>query len=209
VALVVVAFVVGSAVREQIGVELSAESIRSAVQGLGLLAPVLFVGVVIFRNFLLLPSAIVLIAGGLVFGAGAGTLLGGAGIVISALMKFTVARVVGREWIRPHLGSRVLDFERRIETAGPLIVGLTTAHPMGVMSPFHWGAGLSTIAWIPFLVTILLAGPVRAFVYAYFGAALPEPGSHQFYIGGGVLLAVALLPLAHPGVRRRLFARRS
>jgi uncharacterized membrane protein YdjX (TVP38/TMEM64 family) len=204
-ALLVGLVVAGGTVRTRIGVDLSPESVRAYVLGLGLTAQVVFVGLVIFRNFLLLPSMVVLTAGGLAFGVTLGTLLGGAGILLSGMMKFGVARAVGREWIRPRLGETFRRFEHRLERTGPLLIGLATAHPMGPMSPFHWAAGLSSIPWLPFLAAIGTAGCLRAFAYAYFGSTLLEAGSAEFFGATAFLAAIALLPLAHRGVRGRLF----
>ena len=207
VAFVVGAFLVGRMLRAEMDIELSAESIHAYVLGLGLKAPLIFVGLVSFRQYLLLPSMIVLTAGGLVFGAAVGTVLGAAGILISALLQFWIARVLGREWVRPRLGETFRLFEKRVEASGPMLVALTTAHPMGPMSPFHWGAGLSTVAFLPFLVAVLLAGPVRAGAYSFFGANLLDAGSTRFWLAAALLLAVALLPLLHPDIRRRIFSR--
>ena len=205
VAFVAGAFLVGHALREEMNIEVSAESIHTYVLGLGFKAPLIFVALVTFRSFLLLPSMVVLTAGGLVFGAAVGTVLGAAGILSSALMQFSIARVLGREWVRPRLGETFRRFERRIEAAGPMLVALTTAHPVGPMSPFHWGAGLSRLAFLPFLVAVLLAGPVRAGAYSFFGANLLDAGSTRFWLAAALLLAVALLPLLHPAIRRRVF----
>jgi uncharacterized membrane protein YdjX (TVP38/TMEM64 family) len=199
---------VGGTVRARIGVNLSPESVRAYVLGLGLTAQLVFVGLVVFRNFLLLPSMVVLTAGGLAFGATLGTLLGAAGILLSAMMKFGVARAVGRAWIRPRLGETFRRFEHRLQRTGPLAIGMATAHPMGPMSPFHWAAGLSSIPWLPFLAAIGVAGCVRAFAYSYLGSTLLEAGSAEFFAATAFLLAVALLPLAHRGVRQRLFGGR-
>jgi uncharacterized membrane protein YdjX (TVP38/TMEM64 family) len=198
----------GGTLRSRVGLELSPESVRTWVLGLGLTAQLVFVGLVVFRNFLLLPSMVVLTAGGLAFGSALGTLLGAAGILLSGLMTFGLARAVGREWLRSHVGETFRRFERRLERTGPFVIGLTTAHPMGPMSPFHWAAGLSSIAWLPFALAIGLAGLVRAFAYASFGSTLLEAGSAGFYRATAFLLAVALLPLAHRGVRERVFGPR-
>jgi uncharacterized membrane protein YdjX (TVP38/TMEM64 family) len=206
-AVVVAAFLVGFTLRADMNIELSADSIHAYVLGLGIKAPLIFVGLVSFRQFLLLPSMLVLTAGGLVFGAAVGTALGAVGILISALVMFSIARVFGREWVRPRLGESFFRFERRVEAAGPMLVALTTAHPMGPMSPFHWGAGLSTVAFLPFLVAVLLAGPVRAGAYSFFGANLLDAGSTRFWVAAALLLVVALLPLLHPDIRRRIFFR--
>ena len=46
--------------------------------------------------------------------------------------------------------------------------------------------------------------PIRAFVYAFFGSTLLEPGTLRFWIASGVLVGAVLAPLAHRGVRERL-----
>ena len=81
-ALVVGALVLGRAARQEAGIEVSAESIQTWVSSLGWQAPALYVGLVTFRIFLLLPSWVVLSAGGLVFGAFLGTVLGGLGVLM-------------------------------------------------------------------------------------------------------------------------------
>ena len=207
-ALVVGAVVLGRAARQEAGIEVSAESIQIWVSSLGWQAPALFVGLVTFRIFLLLPSWVVLSAGGLVFGAFLGTVLGGLGVLFSAAMGYGLARGIGRDWVRPRMQARLERHGQSLERVGPLLVGLVTAHPMGPMTAFHWAAGFATVPLLGFLMAVLLGGPTRAFIYSFFGSTLLEPGSGEFYLATTILVVVALLPLAHPGIRRRLFAAR-
>ncbi len=206
-ALIAALFLAGRSVRSQLGVEIGPEPLRDWVQSLGVVAPLIYVGLVTFRQFLLLPSALLLTIGGLVFGAALGTLLGGFGIVISAVLGFTLARTLGREWLRVRLGHRIRAIERHTQRVGPLVIGVATAHPFGPMTAFHWGAGLASVAWLPFVLVVLVAGPARAFLLSSFGASLEEPQSPRFWATTIGLAAAALLPLAHPGLRRRLLPR--
>jgi uncharacterized membrane protein YdjX (TVP38/TMEM64 family) len=194
----------GRAARNALGIELDADSIQAAVAALGWRGPALFVGLVTFRQFLFLPSALVLPAGGVVFGAVEGTLLGALGILLSAAMKYALARGLGRDWLRARFGAAVDAFERHAEAAGPLVVGVVTAHPIGPMAPLFWGAGFAAVPVAGFLGAVALAAPVRAFTYAFFGSTLLDPGTPRFWVATLVLLGLALLPLAHPGFRARL-----
>jgi uncharacterized membrane protein YdjX (TVP38/TMEM64 family) len=207
VVLVVVLFAGGRWLRAELGIELSAESIQAQVSRLGWTGPAVFVGLLVFRQFLFLPSLLVLSAGGVCFGALFGTVLGALGIVISAALVFGLARGIGRSLLRPRFGQAMQTLERRVESAGPLLVGLATAHPTGPMGPIHWAAGFSTLSVAAFFVVVALAAPVRAFAYAFFGSTLLAPGTPRFYAATLLLLAVALVPLLHPRVRRRLFGR--
>ncbi len=198
----------GIEARQQTGIEVSAESIQTWVSSLGWQAPAIFVGLVTFRIFLFMPSWVVLSAGGLVFGALLGTALGGLGVLLSAMVGYGLARGIGRDWVRPRMKVRLERYAQSVERLGPVLIGLVTAHPMGPMTPFHWAAGFSTVPLLGFLIAVTLAGPTRAFIYSFFGSTLLEAGSAEFYLASSILVVVALLPLAHPGVRRRLFAAR-
>jgi uncharacterized membrane protein YdjX (TVP38/TMEM64 family) len=205
--LIAIAFVVGRGVREGLAVDPSPAGLQAWIAGLGWKGPAAFLTVLTFRQFLLLPSAVLLTAGGLCFGVAAGTALGGAGVALSAAMKFFLARLAAREWIERRTGARSRALAARVERLGPLVVGVATAHPAGPLSPFHWGAGLSSMAPVAFLVAVLLAAPVRAFVFSLLGSTLLDVRSPDFLVASAVLLVVALGPLVHPGVRRWLFGR--
>jgi uncharacterized membrane protein YdjX (TVP38/TMEM64 family) len=209
IGLVVAALLTGRAVRTQIGVEYSADSLKTYILGLGALAPAIFVAIMSFRQFLFLPSVVVLTAGGLVFGAALGAGLGGVGVLLSAMLMFGLARGVARGWVRGRIGQRFHRFEQQVDTTGPIVIAIATAHPMGPLSPLHWAAGVSAIRWYRFVLAIALAGFVRAYIYASFGATLLDIGSQEFYTASLALLLAALLPLLHGGVRAKVLGRES
>jgi len=109
--------------------------------------------------------------------------------------------------VHERLQARVGQFDERANAAGPMLVGLMTAHPMGLLTPFHLAAGVSGMSLLVFLATVLLAGPIRAASYSVFGSSLVDIGSPRFYVASGVLILITLLPFAHPKVRKRIFAR--
>jgi len=193
--------------RSELGMEWSAESIQGTVRGLGVLAPIGFLALVSIRQAMALPSVLVLTSAGLLFGAGLGTLLGGVGMTLNALVLFGGARFMGRDWVLPRLEARYPDFEERARTTGPLFIALMTGHPMGVLTPFHFAAGVTRMSIAIFLLAVLPATLFRAGCYSLLGANLLEPGSPRFWIASGVLVLAALLPLAHPGLRARILRR--
>lgn len=206
VALIALLVLGGQAVRASLGIELDSDSIHGAVAALGWKGPAIFVGLVTFRQFLFLPSAVVLPAGGVAFGAMEGTVLGALGILLSAGMKYGLARSLGRDWLRARFGAAVDAFARHAEAAGPLVVGVVTAHPIGPMAPMFWGAGFAAVPVVGFLVAVAVAAPVRAFAFSFFGSTLLDPGTPRFWIATAVLVVVALLPFAHPGFRARMLS---
>ncbi len=73
------------------------------------------------------------------------------------------------------------------------------------MTPFHYGAGLSSIPVLTFALAIAATAPLRAGAYSFFGSTLLAPDSPDFYVATGLLVGFVLLPLLHPRLRRRLF----
>jgi len=201
------ALVLGHVVRTWLGIEeLSPAGVRDAVHALGSLGPVLFFCLVVFRQFLAMPALILLPVGGLCFGAVMGAMLGAAGIVVSGAVKFCIARWLGREWVRRRFGERFSRIDARIDRVGPVLIGLSTAHPLGILAPIHWAAGLSSLSFASFVMALVLGAPVRTFALSTLGASLAEGSSGERWTVAFVLVAVMLGPLAIPAVRRRVFA---
>ena len=199
-------FLVSRALREQLGFEFDAESIQGSVGQLGFWAPVGFITLVMFRQVFVLPSMLLMTTAGLLFGAPMGTLYGGIGITLNAFTLFGSARLLGRDWVRPRLHERFPDFEQHASTAGPWVIALMTGHPMGVLTPFHLAGGITGISVWVFFIAVAPAAILRAGCYSFLGANILEPGSSGLWIATGVLLLVAALPLAHPGLRARLLS---
>ena len=195
----------GHLVRGHLGMELSPTGVQAAVNRLGWSGPFVFFGLVMFRQFLVIPSWLLLPVGGLCFGTLLGTALGGGALFLSGCMKFWLARWAGRAWFRRHFGEQFRRLEAHVDRLGPVVIGVSTAHPLGILAPFHWGAGLSSIPFTPFALAIVLGAPLRAFAFSALGATILDPGTPEFRAVCLGLGAIALVPLLFPGVRRRLW----
>ena len=109
-------FVAGSELRARLGIEFSLEGLerlRAWILGLGWRGPLAFTLLVTFRGFLFIPSHVVLILGGVVFGPLGGTAWGALGLVLSALLQFGAARLLGDDWVQPRLGANGRAVEAR------------------------------------------------------------------------------------------------
>lgn len=195
----------GQWLRAAAGIEFAADSVRAWVEQQGWMGPVLFIGLVAGRQFILLPSALLLSAGGLVFGGVLGTLFGAIGLVGSAVTTFGLARGLGGEKVKAQVAARFPLLDRYIESAGPLLVFLTIAYPAGPMTAVFWAAGFSSVRLASLLVAVSLGGLIRSAAYSFFGAALTDVGSPAFWIASVGLGLALVVPMAHPGLRRRLF----
>lgn len=206
VTLTVVA-VAAVAARLFLDVEWSLESLRALVAGLGAWGPAVFVLLLALRSILLIPSQVLLIAAGVCFGAGPGTLYGAIGVTLSGALAFGVARWLGREALLSQVPPRIRAF---LDGAGQrgtaAVVFLGTAYPVGPITAYHAGAALTGMAVPSFLLAVAPAAVIRAGVYTLFGSRLGEGDVAGSLILGGVLILLAA-PLAVPSWRRRIVAR--
>jgi len=219
IACVALLILAGVGVREVLGLELSPESIRQQVLALGWLAPVVYVLMLAFRQFLALPSAIILPAGGALFGILGGTVLGGCGVLASGALCFSLGRGLARSRKRsaaeesptePDLsdpGRARRGSAEIVRAAGPMFIALITAHPTGPMTAAHSTAGMSPLPWSSFLLAVALGALVRSFVLSYFGASLLRVGSLQFWVATLLVLAVAVVPFLYAPLRQQMFRR--
>lgn len=193
--------------RDALGIEWSAESVRETVNGFGWWGPVFFVLLTGFRSFLLVPSQIMLVAAGLCFGAGMGTVYGALGLIVSGGLAFGLARWVGREAVLSNVPENMRwAFSAAGSGAGATVVLVGTAYPVGPITAFHAGAGLTAMAIPIFLLALAAGSVVRAAIYAYFGSAILE-GDWRILAAGAVLLIAATAPLLHPRGRTWLRTR--
>lgn len=204
-AAVAAVLIAGHWLRGQLGIEMTIEAVRSLADRMGPLAPLLFVFVVAGRALLWLPSQLVLIAAGLCFGTGLGALVGGAGLMVSGVFLFALARYAGRDSIERRMGEKgraLLEFTAR--RRGAVALALASGYPLSPLSPLQASAGLTSMPIGSFVLAAFVGGTIRASTYAFFGNAMLELESHQL-VGAFVLVVVIVaLPLALPGGRRWL-----
>jgi uncharacterized membrane protein YdjX (TVP38/TMEM64 family) len=190
--------------RNVLELEWNLESIRETVERMGVWGPVVFVAMVSFRHFLLLPHMVILVAGGLVFGAVGGALYGAIGIFNAAMGVFFLTRWFGADSLRKRLSlrlQRVLD--RASSRGGVGTLAFLNAYPFLTITVFHAAAGLTTMSAVAFAIAIALTSPIRTWTYAYFGSAIME-GSWQHIAGATAIAVLLLAPLLVPRVRERI-----
>jgi uncharacterized membrane protein YdjX (TVP38/TMEM64 family) len=205
---VAAAFAIGSLVQDKIGFSFSLEGLKDFQQwvaNLGWLAPVAFVTLVIFRLFIGLSSHVVLILGGLAFGALGGTVWGSIGLLLSALLLFFAARLLGDDWVRPRLGDRYASLGARIQRVGAGSIFAISAHPVGPLTPVNLAAGLVRFPVWEFTLAVALAAPIRAAAYSVLGTAILNLSLGDSLAIGAGLVGVFVLPLFIPSVRGWVF----
>lgn len=194
-------------VRDRLDLEWSVESLRGLVSTAGLWGPVLYIAILTFRFVVLVPSSMLLTAAGLCFGAIPGTLYATLGLTLSALLKFAVASIVGRDFLLrelPETWSSTLEVGDRRSTVGGL--ALICAYPFGPKHVFQIAAILSGMSLWKYALAVASGATFRAGAFAYLGEAVAT--GQGIVLVSAALLALGATPLAIPSWRAWLFAAR-
>jgi uncharacterized membrane protein YdjX (TVP38/TMEM64 family) len=195
------------ALRRALGLEFDPSSLQQAVAGLGIWGPLVYVGIVAFRAPLGLPSGVVLLGGGLAFGALTATLCGALGLTLSAIATFLAARMAGRATIEARLPQRMRPLiELAGSRVGALAVTVGTAYPFGPLTLFCLLAGVTGMALAVFVVAVATGALGRAAIFTFFGNRIVEGGARGALEGAAVMAAALLIPLLIPRTRRWFLA---
>ncbi len=198
--LIAALLVGGTLLRDQIDVMATAESVRLFVAGLGVYGPVVFVALFLFRSVLLIPSVVLLTAGGACFGILGGTIFGALGLTTSAAAKVLIAHLAGRDRLVEYLRRRTGDVaEYANRPLGPRTLAVVTAYPIGPAEVLHIAAIVAGMNAASLLGAVFAGSLVRAAGLSLFGDALVEG---RGYVAAIIVLTVALVaPFAPRALR--------
>jgi uncharacterized membrane protein YdjX (TVP38/TMEM64 family) len=198
----------GVAVRQALGLEWSAESVRALVDGAGLWGPLVYVLLVGFRHALLVPSQLVLMAGGVCFGALEGAAYGAVGMTLSGVIIFLLTRWLGPEAMRSRVPPRM---HAALDLAGSRMGGtflaVAVAYPVGPLTAYFVGAALAGMALPTFVLAVGGGAAVRSASFAWFGSSLAEQNTAGLVLAAAFLGLAFAIPLLFPASRRWLLAR--
>lgn len=205
-ALLAVLVVLSVIIRERLDLDWSVASVRDFIAGLGPWGPIAFIGVLTFRFLFLIPTELLLIAAGVLFGVLLGTWYASLGLLGSGILKIILVRIIGRRAILAQVPSRVRAFvegaaQKRL-SAWALFGGC--AYPFLPKHFFQLAAILSNMDMRAYLGAVYVGGGVQAAVFASLGHAVMSGAG--IAASAVVLLAALLLPMAYPPTRRWLLA---
>ena len=188
--------------RRALGLDLDPDSMRTAVSEMGVWAPLVYVAIVAFRVPLGLPSQLVLVGGGLVFGTLSGTFYGALGLLVSAIFLFLMARYTGREAVVARLPDRMRPILELAGTrVGVLFLAVGTGYPFGPITMYHLIAGVTGMAFAAFLIAVAAGAMVRSATYTFFGSRLLSGDLVGLLEASALIGAAVVVPLLFPRSR--------
>lgn len=142
--------------------------------------------------FIIIPSSIIAIANGLIFGPFEGFLVTMIGNFISSTIGFFLARILGKDFVQGILGKKFRNFESNIEKKQFLIMMSLRMIPVIPLDPISYACGLSKVSYKKFISATLIGVSPETICYSILGENFDKPFSPQFIIPVAILI-IALL----------------
>ena len=197
----------GRLLADYFGIELTLDSVhdfRAWIDSIGWWGPLAYVVLVVIRLFLGLSTHVVLTLGGVAFGLAEAIIWGGVGLTLSGVVQYGLGYYLGSDWVKKRLGDKNEQLQRILSRSGVPALFLITVHPLGPQSPMTIVAGAVRFPFTHFVVTMMLASPIRASIYAVLGGAVLEFDLWLIAQITAGCVVVMILPFLHRKTRRLL-----
>lgn len=150
---------------------------------IGWWAYLVFLALMILQSLIApIPSELILLSAGMIFGLWPGMVIGVIGSVISGIVTYFLAVKGGRPIIESageyvSLADKfILVVDIWIARWGIWAIIVGRAVPLIMFDPVSYAAGLSNIKWKPYTLATFIGSIPRAFFFAFFGAAMIPSG---------------------------------
>ena len=190
IVLICVGFALGAYFTRK-GFHLTPESFKTFVLSLGILGPIIYVGIFVIRPLFLIPSIALFIGGGLAFGPVLGPAYASLGAALGGAVGFWFSRKMGHDYVikKLKLGAEMIDNTKFSFS----VVFLLSLLPIMPVTVINYGAGLSTMKFKNYIAAHILGITPRAFAYGFFGSTLLEIGSAKFRVALLVLIILGIV----------------
>lgn len=171
----------------------------SAIKSLGALAPLLFLVLYCLATVLILPTMVLTLAGGAIFGPFLGTLLNLLGATWGAGCAFLISRYLAYNWFEQRRGERLNQLIAGVDKRGWPFVAILRLLPIIPFSLVNYGLGITGIRFKTYLLTTFIFLIPAEIIYTYCGHAgiklLTSPDQIYRNIGTAILVVTILLLL--------------
>jgi uncharacterized membrane protein YdjX (TVP38/TMEM64 family) len=181
------------------------ENLEAFIREFGPWAPVAYAVVYVLSSPIPFLAPVISAVGGLLFGTLQGMLIVLVTATISALIPFTLARQLGRDWVESKVkGKKIEEVYRQSEgEKGFTFIVLMRLVPVLPWEVQNYVAGLTQVTVPIFIAGTVLGIIPGSFSLVFLGAAATDPTSWQFFFAVGLKIATALIPVVVTFIRSR------
>jgi len=167
----------------------------SQIKQLGWLAPLLFLILYFLATLLLLPTMVITLAGGALFGPIWGTLFNLIGATLGAMGAFCISRYLANDWFVIKKGGRINNLIQGVDNKGWQFVALLRLIPIVPFNLVNYGLGITGIKFRSYSITTLIFLAPAEVIYTYCGYIGMDALTHaqSLYVGLAVLFCFCLI----------------
>ena len=122
-----------------------------------------------------IPSELVLLSSGLLWGLILGSILGIIGSMIAGVLTYYIAVLGGRPMMERFLGQENLDvLDFYIGKYGAAVILIARAFPFMAFDPISYASGFLKIKFRTYFIATLIGSIIRCVFYAWLGSSLYE-----------------------------------
>lgn len=126
--------------------------IRAWLDAVGIWAPVAYIALYVVATVLVLPSTVLNLTGGAIFGPVLGTLWTSLAAIIAAVVAFTFTRTVGRETVAKRLSGRWQAMDAEVRQGGLFYMFAIRLVPIMPYGLVNFAAGLTSISFKDYIL---------------------------------------------------------
>jgi len=182
----------------------NAATIIHWINTLGFVAPIFFLVLYCLATILFLPTMVLTLAGGALFGPILGTLFSLLGASLGAACAFCISRYWVFDWVAAKKNKRINKLITGVERRGWQFVALLRIVPLVPFNLVNYGLGITRIKFSHYIITTLIFLIPTEIVSTYCGYAGMDLLTHTgeiysrtnllfFFLGVSILLMVIML----------------
>jgi uncharacterized membrane protein YdjX (TVP38/TMEM64 family) len=156
--------------------------VKAQVIGWGAWGPVVYMLLYAVGPSLLVPGAVMTIAGGLAFGTKWGSVYSLIGGDVGAIVAFAAGRFLGKSFVERIVGERFKPMLHRIAKNGFQIILYLRFVPVIPYNALNLLAGASPITFYDYFWATMIGMIPGTILYAFLGDALWHPLSPRFFL---------------------------
>ena len=176
---------------------LNKEYVTSFVQSFGIYAPLSYMFIFAVATIFLVPATPLSLLAGVLFGILEGTLYACIGAAIGALISFTLARLLGRDWVEQKINqhfSGLKKYDQKLEEEGFFTVLFLRLVPIFPFAVLNYAIGLTRTKVRDFFFGTLLGIIPSTYVLVNIGAEADNPLSFKLYLFIAILALMMGIP---------------
>lgn len=185
-----VAVVVGIGLAVGYREQFDAAALAAWLEGVGVAAPLVFMGIYVLAPVVFMPGSVLTLAGGALFGPIWGTFYSLTGATLGATLAFLVARYLASDWVAKKTGGWLKQLIKGVESEGWRFVAFVRLVPLFPFNLLNYALGLTRIRLSHYVVTSYICMLPGAIAYTYLGYA-----GREAVAGGEAMIQKGLLAL--------------